>query len=101
MQIIILISYDILFYGGKWYDVDGIDYSSVPKDKGEAVKFASSLRGQWIIGMALNIAIGVLEKEGDATDWNDMMYLQDKLFPLYKRVKEGGGHNGRRRFRED
>lgn len=82
------------FFNGDWHDVDGISYGSIPEDKADAVKFASSLRGQWVIGMALNMAIGMLN---DGDDKIDMRYLQDKLFPLYKRVKERDGWDERRR----
>jgi len=78
------------FYDGKWDKADGADYSGIPEDKSRAVSFASSMRGQWIIGMALYVSIEVLDdEENHEDDRHDMIFLQDILFPLYKRVKDG------------
>lgn len=75
------------------YDDDG--------SRAEAVELASSMRGQWLIGMSLYITIDVLSEqselpsindadEQEKKDIEDIKMLMDKLFPLYKNVVDHG-----------
>ena len=60
--------------------------------KDEAVKFASSMRGQYIISQALFTAIETMEKvpevEREESNISDMKYLMDTLFPIFKAVNQ-------------
>lgn len=52
-----------------------------------AREFARSMRGQYIIGQALTVAIQVLEEvdglNREDSNISDMKYLRDYVFPLY------------------
>tara|TARA_E500000331_G_scaffold328352_1_gene348053 strand:- start:209 stop:556 length:348 start_codon:yes stop_codon:yes gene_type:complete len=76
------------------YDTDG--------SRAEAVELASSMRGQWLIGMALYLTIDILKQqaeefgeldEQDSKDLRDVGILMDKLFPLYRNVVDHGEEN--------
>lgn len=58
----------------------------------EALKFAASARGSYIIGQALYIAAKELEKVPDTykevSNIADMHYLMDNVYTIYKAVKE-------------
>ncbi len=73
--------------------------------KEEAVKFAGSIRGQYIISQALTKAVEVMEKEPEvkreASNISDMKFLIHNLFPIFyyaekaqkefmKKKKKGG-----------
>jgi len=61
----------------------------------KAIEFASSVRGQYIISQALCVAIDKMSEVPDQMRENsnidDMEFLRDELFPIYKAVQE---HNG-------
>ena len=82
------------FFRTEWDKLEEArDKQNAPRwNKKHAVEFASSLRGQWIIGMALYIAVNCLSDDDDERHFEDiesMVFLQDTLFPLYKRVTDG------------
>ena len=58
-----------------------------------ALAFAQSLRGQYIIGQALYIAIETMKKvpapHTEISNIKNMEYLMDNLFPIFKYVKGG------------
>ena len=59
-------------------------------------QFVNSLRGQLIISQALCLAIATLQKHEDNKDYSkaepsnkeDMMYLYENVFNIYKSIKE-------------
>jgi hypothetical protein len=56
----------------------------------DAVEFANSARGQYILGQALYIAINVMKKEQRA-EWSnikDMEFLISELFPIYATMQD-------------
>ena len=57
------------------------------KDKEKAIKFAQSIRGQYILSQALTKAIKVMEKEPrikkELSNIADMKYLVHNLFPIF------------------
>ena len=59
--------------------------------RAEAVRFLSSLRGQYIMGQALYTAIETLkavpEPYTEHSNIEDMEYLQDEVFPMFKELK--------------
>lgn len=59
-----------------------------------ALKFMSSLRGQFIMGQALYIAAETLKKVDEPftelSNIADMEYLMDNVFPMFKQLKESG-----------
>jgi len=61
-------------------------------DKENAVEFASSIRGQYILSQALCLAIEKLnetpEPMQETSNISDMKYLLDELFPIYKAVQD-------------
>jgi sugar phosphate isomerase/epimerase len=61
--------------------------------KEAAIELASSMRGQWVIGMSLYIALNVMRSQAEnsettASDIRDIRVLIENLFPLYKNVIE-------------
>ena len=62
------------------------------EEKAEALKYLSTLRGQYIMGQALYIAIQTLKAVPDPytehSNIRDMEYFMDKLFPMFKELKE-------------
>ena len=62
------------------------------EDKKEAIEFADSWRGQYIISQALHIAIDSLKQveKGlrEESNINDMKYLEEYVFPMYIEIKE-------------
>ena len=88
------------YYGDiNWDDFFGEDghkdiNNGVSKEQQNAIEFAASLRGQWLLGMALYVSLDVLSEQTDNVmedDLKDMQRLMDQLFPMYKHVIEGGG----------
>ena len=63
------------------------------KDKKEAIEFAGSLRGNYIISQALTKAIEVMNKEPlelkEMSNIADMEYLKDNLFNVFP-IIDGG-----------
>ena len=61
-----------------------------------AVAFVNSMRGKYIIGQALHIAIGELEKveppHREQSNIDDMIYLRDNLFPTFSQVEKVSSH---------
>ena len=61
-------------------------------DKENAVEFASSIRGQYILSQALCLAIEKLnetpEPMQETSNISDMKYLLDNIFPIYKAVQD-------------
>ena len=57
----------------------------------DAIKFAASHRGSYIIGQALYIAATELNKvpnpHKETSNIADMHYLMDNLYPLFKAIK--------------
>lgn len=57
----------------------------------DALKFAATARGSYIIGQALYIAATELDKVPDrykeVSNIADMHYLMDNLYPLFKAIK--------------
>ena len=55
----------------------------------KAISFLNSVRGKYIMGQALFVAIERLgqEKYPETNNINDMTYLLDNLFPLYKTIE--------------
>ena len=60
----------------------------------KAIEFASSVRGQYIISQALCVAIDKMSEAPDQMRENsnidDMEFLRDELFPIYKAVQQLG-----------
>jgi len=60
-------------------------------DKDQAIEFASSMRGQYILSQALWHAIVKLnevpEPMREVSNISDMEYLLDNLFPMFKAVQ--------------
>lgn len=58
----------------------------------EAAIFLSSMRGSFVVGEALYIAIQELEsnpdESGSISDIADMRYLMESLFPMYAEVQK-------------
>ena len=58
------------------------------EDQKEAIEFAGSWRGQYIISQALHIAIGTLKhvEKGlrEESNISDMKYLEEYVFPMYQ-----------------
>ena len=58
----------------------------------KAVQFFNSTRGFSIIGQALHIAIEAMEKVPmpykEVSNINDMKYLEEELFPMFKGLKD-------------
>jgi len=58
----------------------------------EAAEFARGMRGQFIIGQALCLAIDKLNEEQEAmreqSNISDMEYLRDNLFPMFAGVRQ-------------
>jgi hypothetical protein len=58
----------------------------------EAIGFASSGRGLFIISQALYVAIQAMEKvpkiKREPSNIADMRFLMNTLFPMYKHIKE-------------
>ena len=61
-------------------------------DKENAVEFASSIRGQYILSQALCLAIEKLnetpEPMRETSNISDMKFLLDNIFPIYKAVQD-------------
>lgn len=60
--------------------------------KEEVMGFATSIRGQYIIGQALSVAIEKLEQETDIrfrepSNIDDMKYLRDNLYSLFSTLE--------------
>ncbi|MBN2009157.1 hypothetical protein JW960_07410 [candidate division KSB1 bacterium] len=57
----------------------------------EGYDFLHSLRGQFVISRALDIAIQNLESRADQCELRtlvrDMKYLQENVFPMYKKIQ--------------
>ncbi len=57
-----------------------------------AVDFLNSVRGKYIIGQALHLAINVLEKihpeRREISNIRDMKLLRDVLFPLFTNTRK-------------
>ena len=62
------------------------------KEKEEAMNFAGSMRGQFIISQALVLAIKSIEarpkERQEPSNVEDMKYLINNIFPIYKVVHE-------------
>ena len=60
-------------------------------DKDQAIEFASSMRGQYILSQALWHAIVKLnevpEPMKEESNISDMEFLLDEVFPMYKEVQ--------------
>lgn len=64
-------------------------------DKQQAMHFATSVRGQYIISQALCVAIETMKTDlrkypinkREISNISDMEYLRDELFPIYKAVQ--------------
>ena len=82
-------------------DGDSYDYEEdlFPEDKARAIDLASSMRGQWLISMALYNLLFELKKSLNddnntaesitkKADHEDVEFLVYNLFPLYKNVQE-------------
>ena len=58
------------------------------EDRHEAIEFADSWRGQYIISQALHIAISTLENIEkslrEESNIDDMKYLEHYVFPMYQ-----------------
>ena len=58
----------------------------------EAIEFASSGRGLYIISQALYVAVQAMEKvpkiKREPSNIADMRFLMDTLFPMYKLIQE-------------
>jgi ethanolamine utilization protein EutP (predicted NTPase) len=56
----------------------------------QALKFLNSMRGQYIVSQALYHAIQTMEKvpapHTEVSNIEDMKYLMDNLFPIFKSV---------------
>lgn len=54
----------------------------------DAMKFTNTIRGQYILGQALYLAIQSIETrpkiEQEPSNVADMRFLMDNLFPIYK-----------------
>lgn len=62
----------------------------IPKDN--AMELLDSLRGHYIVGQALSLAIKEIEarpfQEQEPSNVSDMKLLRDELFPMYKDVED-------------
>lgn len=62
----------------------------IPKDN--AMELLDSLRGHYIVGQALSLAIKEIEarpfQEQEPSNVADMKLLRDELFPMYKDVED-------------
>ena len=68
------------------------------KDKSRAIELASSMRGQWLMGMALyHLLVNLEDMQSDElteqavtirADMDDVETLVEHLFPLYRNVIE-------------
>ena len=60
-------------------------------DKDQAIEFAASMRGQYILSQALCLAIEKLnevpEPMREVSNISDMEFLRDELFPIFKAVQ--------------
>ena len=61
-------------------------------EKGEAIEFFNSIRGQYIISQALYLAIESIKArtilKQEPSNMADMQFLLDNLFPIFKSVAE-------------
>ena len=60
--------------------------------KNNAMELLDSLRGHYIVGQALSLAIKEIEarpfQEQEPSNVSDMKLLRDELFPMYKDVED-------------
>lgn len=69
----------------------------------DAMDFANSMRGQYILGQALYRAIEAM-KEDERPEWSnidDMEFLMRELFPMFSAIMEVCSHGPDERIVDD